>query len=128
MTDPKIPGPQDEATRLEASSTQTATYNTAALDLGNGFAPGGIGEPVAVVANVTAIKTSAGDETYTHKLQESADAAAWTDAGVAVAMTAVGTSVAKGFITKRYVRRAVTIAGTAPTITNDALLNRNVGF
>ncbi len=52
-----IPVPQDENLRLEASVTKTATFNGTTLNIdGGNFAPGGIGEPMAGVVNVSAIR------------------------------------------------------------------------
>jgi hypothetical protein len=123
MNDPKIPLPLDEQFRLEASATNTASYNSATFDLGAGVAFGGIGQEYAAVSNVTALKLSSGNETYSHKLQHSDDGSTWVDAGGAIAITATGVQFCTGVISKRYVRRAVTLGGTTPNITSDAILS-----
>lgn len=132
MADPTIPGPMDEQLRLDAAAgaaatVQTASTNSTALDMGSGFAPSGIGQPVAAVIQVTAV--SGTTPTMAPKLQESSDNSAWTDCGAALAnITAAGTYVAKGVLAKRYIRLATTIGGTTPSFTFKAWLNpRPVG-
>ena len=128
MADPTIPGPLDEEMLLQATTTQVASTNSAALDMGAGFAPGGVGMPVAGVIDVTAADRANSDETYNFKLQESADNVTFTDIGANVALPVAGavatldTLVPKGFLTKRYVRLASTLAGTTPSITFKAYL------
>lgn len=133
MAEPTIPGPQDEQLLLQNTVTQTATANSAGLDMGSGYAPGGVGQTVAAVIQVTAADRANSDETYTFRLQESADNAAWSDMGANVAVATagatatLGTYVAKGVLTKRFVRLAMTATGTTPSITYKAWLNpRNV--
>ena len=133
MAEPSIPGPVDEQLRLDAAAgaaatTQTASANSTALDMGSGFAPGSLGMPVGGIVNVTAADRTSSDETYNFKLQESSDNSTFTDvcANVAVpvsgATATLGAVVCKGFITKRYVRLASTIAGTTPSVTFKAWL------
>ncbi len=57
MSAPTIPTPQDAALLLQDAVTKTANFNTAAFDLGAGFAPGGLGRPVAAIVHVTAART-----------------------------------------------------------------------
>jgi hypothetical protein len=125
-----IPTPQDESQLLQDTVTKTADFNGAGFDLGAGFEPDGIGRPVAGVIYTTAFDHTTGDETYAFKLQESDDDAAtdpYTDCGASVSVTAVGVVAAKGFIGKRYVRLALDVGGTTPSITYKAWLNFNVG-
>ena len=133
MAEPTVPGPLDEEHRLDAAAgaaatTQAASANTTAIDMGAGFAPGGTGLPVAAVIDVTAADRANSDETYNFKLQESADNSTFVDIGPNVALPVAGavatldTLVAKGFLTKRYVRLASTLAGTTPSITFKAYL------
>ncbi len=123
MKYPQIPTPQDEMGRLTPIVTQTATGAVGPVDSGVGFAPNMIGEPMAVVINVNAIKTSAGNETYTAKVQWSDDGITWTDGTATQPLTAVG-NLAFGFFSKhRFHQLVVTIAGTAPTITYEAFIN-----
>lgn len=114
---------QDELLILQASATLTTTQNGAALDMGSGFSPGGGGFPVQCAINATAVKVSAGNESYTFKMQDSPDNATWTDRTPPVVFAAPGALpdmiALQGFITARYARLVVTIAGTAPTITFD---------
>jgi hypothetical protein len=53
-----VPTPQDEEGRLESAITKTADYAGTTKDMGNGFAPGGVGMPAAAVVNVTALDTT----------------------------------------------------------------------
>ena len=123
MADPIIPTPQDAQLLLQDTTTKTASYNTPGLDLGAGYAPGGLGQAVAAVIHVSALDAADGNESYSFVLQESADTATFTPAGAATAVTAAGVAAAKGRITKRYVRLALTAGGTSPSITFKAWLN-----
>ena len=123
MSDPIIPTPQDTQLQIQDTLTRTASYNTAGLDLGSGYAPGGVGQPVAAVVNVTAADTADGNEAYTFVLQESADNATFAACGAAVAVTDPGVVAVKGRVKRRYVRLALTVAGTTPSITFKAWLN-----
>ena len=115
--------PIDYAAIIQASATKTATFSGAALDLGQGYAPGGLGRLLAAVVTVTAIDRTTTDETYNFKLQESADGSTgWTDIGFNVATTVVGVIVAKGVVTTRYIRLVATLAGTTPSVTYSANL------
>jgi hypothetical protein len=118
-----LPTPQDTALLMQDTTTKTASFNTAGLDLGSGFAPGGLGKPVAAVVNVTAIDTSSGNETYSFTLEESSDNATFTAAGAAQAVTATGGFAVRGWLTKRYARLALTAGGTTPSVTFKAWLN-----
>lgn len=128
-----VPTPQDEAMRLEAAATnKVASFNGTAKDLGVGFLAGGVGRAMAAVINPSAIDRLQSDETYIFVLQESADNITFTDCGPAVpvdvngALATVATYTVPGFVTQRYVRLKVTIAGTTPSITYEAWLNPNV--
>src|SRR4051812_10730322 len=77
MADTTMQGPQDAGLALQASVTKTASFNSAALDLGSGYAPGGGGRPMQGVVNFSAGDFTTGDETYTFKIQDSADNSAW---------------------------------------------------
>lgn len=119
-----IPGPFDAELLLEdaAGVTKTASYDGASLDLGAGYAPGGIGQPAAAVVQVSALDTADTDETYTAVVEESADNSTFTPAGPEIAITATGALSVPGFISKRYVRLKLTLAGTTPSITYKAHL------
>ena len=78
------------------------------MDLGSGYAPGGVGQPVAAVVNVTAVDTTDGNETYSFVLQESADNSTYAPCGAAVSVTATGVAAVKGRVKSRYVRLALT--------------------
>ena len=123
MPDPIIPTPQDTKLLIQDTTTRTATYNTPGLDLGAGFAPGGLGLPVGAVVLVTAIDTADGNENYTFTVQESNDNVTFAAASPGTAVTVVGSHAVRARITKRYVRLALTVAGTTPSITFRAWLN-----
>jgi hypothetical protein len=115
--------PVDYAAEIQPTVTKTASFNGDAFDLGAGYAPGGLGRLHAAVVEVAALDKTTGDETYTFKLQESADGAnGWTDIGVGAAASAAGTVIVKGVSTTRYLRLVLTAAGTTPSITYDARL------
>ena len=117
--------PIDYGAVLQAAVTKTTSFNGAALDLGEGYAPGGLGRLLAGVVSVSAIDTADANETYSFKLQESADGSSgWTDIGVGVSATATGIVVVKGVVTTRHIRLVLTAAGTTPSITYSA----NVGL
>ena len=124
-----IPVPQDEGLRMEASITKTANFAGTTFDQGLGFAPGGVGMPVAAVVNATACVRNDSDETYTFVLEESADNVTFAACGPAVAVDVAGAVATlgaisvPGFVSKRYVRVGLTVAGTTPSITYDAWLN-----
>lgn len=125
----EIPPLVDANLVLQASVTKTASFDSAALDRGSGFDPGGLGEAVAGIVTVTAGTRADGDETYNFKLQQSADGSTgWEDIGVNKAVTVdsttftTGTYMCKGFATKRYQRLVLTAAGTTPSITYAAWL------
>jgi hypothetical protein len=123
MPNPTIPTPQDAGLLMQDTTTKTAVYQTPGLDLGSGFAPGGLGKPAAAIVNATALDLVDGNETYSLVLQESADNVSFTNAGAATAVTAIGVTAVKGWITKRYVRLSLTVVGTTPSITFKAWLN-----
>ncbi len=121
MADTVIQGPVDAGKALEAAAvTKTASFNGTGVDLGAGFAPGGGGQPMDAAVPVTALDFTTTDETYSFKMQESNDNSTYTDCSAVVsALTAnVGGSILlTGRVQKRYVRYALTIAGTSPSIT-----------
>ena len=123
MADPIIPTPQDTRLLLQDTVTKTATYNAPGVDLGAGFAPGGLGLPAGALVQVTAIDLVDGNETYTFSLQESSDNVTFTACGASANATGVGTLPVRARVTKRYVRLALTVAGTTPSITFKAWLN-----
>lgn len=123
MADPVIPAPQDAQLLLQDTNTKTANFSSPAIDLGAGFAPGGLGKPVTGVLQVTAVDVADGNESYSFVLQESSDNVTFLSAGAAYAVTAAGAYAIRGWLTKRYVRIAVTISGTTPSVTFKAWLN-----
>ena len=123
MAEPIIPTPQDAQLLLQDTTTRTASYSTPSIDFGAGFNPGGLGRPIAAVLQVTAADTGDGNESYTFVLQESSDNVSFLSAGAGVAVTTTGAHAVRGWATKRYVRLALTVAGTTPSITFKAWLN-----
>jgi hypothetical protein len=123
MSDPIIPTPQDTQLVLQDTVTKTASFTSAGKDLGSGYAPGGLGQPVAAVVNVTALDTADGNETYVFALHESDDNVSYAAAGATAEALAVGTVAVKARIKSRYVRLVLTAAGTTPSITYKAWLN-----
>ena len=123
MPDPIIPTPQDTKLLLQDTTTKTANYNSPGLDLGAGFAPGGLGLPVGAVVQATAVDVADGNETYNFVLQESADNVTFAAASPSTAVGTVGAHAVRGRVTKRYVRLALTVAGTTPSVTFKAWLN-----
>jgi hypothetical protein len=123
MSDPIIPTPQDTQLVLQDTVTKTASFTSAGKDLGSGYAPGGLGQPVAAVVNVTALDTADGNEAYTFALHESDDNVSYAAAGATAEALAVGTVAVKARIKSRYVRLVLTAAGTTPSITYKAWLN-----
>ncbi|HVS73092.1 MAG TPA: hypothetical protein VHQ47_17690 [Phycisphaerae bacterium] len=115
-----VPSPLDDKLQIEAAVTKTATGNGASIDLGNGFAPGGLGMPACAVVNATAFDHTTGDETYSAVLQESDDNSSFSACGAAVSVTGTGVISIPGIVSKRYVRIAWTLAGTTPSITYTA--------
>src|SRR4051794_10038579 len=111
MADPIIPTPQDTRLLIQDTTTKTSTFNTPGLDLGAGFAPGGLGLPVGAVVQVTASDLVDGNESYTFVLQESSDNVTFVNASASVSAGAVGTYPVRGRVTKRFVRLALTVAG-----------------
>jgi hypothetical protein len=123
MSDPIIPTPQDTQLVLQDTVTKTASFTSAGMDLGGGYAPGGLGQPVAAVVNVTALDTADGNETYAFALHESDDNVSYAAAGATAEALAVGTVAVKARIKSRYVRLVLTAGGTTPSITYKAWLN-----
>jgi hypothetical protein len=123
MSDPIIPTPQDTQLLLQDTTTKTASYNTPAMDLGAGRAPGGLGQPLAAVVLVTALDLTSGNESYSLALQESADNASFSAIGPTVAVSATGALAVSGRARQRYVRLALVAGGTTPSISFKAWLN-----
>jgi hypothetical protein len=123
MPDPIIPTPQDTRLLIQDTTTKTAAFNTPALDLGAGFAPGGLGLAGGAVVQATAVDIADGNETYTFTVQESSDNVTFTAASAGVSVGAVGTHAVRCRVTKRYVRLALAVSGTTPSITFKAWLN-----
>ena len=121
--DGRWPGPVDEELKLLDAATKAETGNSDVVDLGEGFAPAP-DKPVKLMLHVTALDTASGDETYTVELYESADGVTYTSTGLRVSVVATGQVVKTIGVTKRYQRLTLTLAGTTPSITASAWLNR----
>ena len=118
-----LPTPQDSALLMQDTTTKTAANQTPRLNLGSGFAPGGLGKPAAAIVHVTALDLASADETYAFTLEESADNVTFTAAGASTAVTAAGAAAVRGWLTKRYVRLSLAVGGTTPSVTFKAWLN-----
>jgi hypothetical protein len=116
-----IPTPQDKRLLLQDTVTKTASYNSAGFDLG--AAPGGPGQRMSALVAVVTRDTGSGDETYSFVMQESADNATFAACGPAAAIAGNGVAIVRGVVQQRYVRLALTIGGTTPSITFKAWLN-----
>lgn len=123
MSTTHLPTPQDQSLVLQATVTKTASFSSVGLDLGSGFAPGGVGMPAAAIVLVSALDQSSSDETYTFVMEDSADNATFAPIGASQAVTAVGAIAISGRVTRRYVRLKLTASGTTPSITYKAWLN-----
>jgi hypothetical protein len=123
MADPSVSYPMDEQTRMEAVVTQTASYNSAAFDLGSGFAPdlGGIAVAGVVHTSALALNGVPTLPSYTATLQQSASGTGgWANCGQAVPITKVGLVNIPGLVNEEFVRLAYTMAngtGAAGTVT-----------
>lgn len=128
MAEPTFVGPVDTQLQLQTSVTKTASFNSTAIDLGSGFAPGGAGQAMQANIRVSAIVINDNDESYTFKVQDSPDNSTFTDRSegrvlLATASAAAGVLAIICGITQRYVRLVVTISGTTPSITYEAWLS-----
>lgn len=123
MTDPKFHSIQDELGRLSPVSTITASGNSNVYDNGATWAPNMEGVACSVDLNVSALKTTAGNETYTVKAQESSDGSTWVDISNARTILATGPMTFGIFIKLRYQRIVLTLGGTSPSMTFEAFLN-----
>lgn len=72
---------------------------------------------MAGVVEVTAMDLASTNETYAFTLEESDDDETFTACGPKVSLTAVGTYSIPGFVSKRYARLALDVAGDTPSIT-----------
>jgi hypothetical protein len=118
-----LPTPQDSALLIQDTTTKTGNFQSTGFDLGAGFAPGGLGMPVAAVVYVSSLDLASSNETYALTLEESSDNVSFTAAGAAASVTAVGAAAVRGWLTKRYVRLSLVVGGTTPSITFKAWLN-----
>ncbi|QOV87410.1 hypothetical protein [Humisphaera borealis] len=123
MSSPIVPTPQDARLLLQDTVTKTATFNSTALDLGAGYAPGGPGRRMTALVAVVSRDTDDGNEAYTFTLQESSDNATFAACGVGTVAVSTGVTVVRGVSTKRYIRLVLTTSGTTPSITYKAWLN-----
>ncbi|HUX17293.1 MAG TPA: hypothetical protein VMW52_12530 [Phycisphaerae bacterium] len=118
-----FPGPLDANLQLMDEATKEGTGASDVVDLGENFAPSPA-QPLAVEMNVTALDTVTGNETYSVKLQESYDNSNWSDTGLQLSVTATGLIHKVVGVSRRYLRLYLTLAGTTPSITADAWVNR----
>ncbi len=117
-------GPLDADLQLMDSQTIAETGDSeGVIDHGAGFAP----EPDAVMRlelEVEALDTGDENETYEVDVQESDDDDTYVSTGLKFAVEAVG-QISKAFgQTKRYTKLVWTLAGTTPSVTASAWLQR----
>lgn len=127
MSQPRFTGTIDAQLQLFAGGVVAASANEPALDLGSGYAPNGPGQPMTAVIPFTTIKLSAGNETYSFKIQDSPDGATnWVDrsaARLASDDSIATTDGQSGEIAlpcctiNEFVRLVITLGGTSPSIT-----------
>ena len=127
-----VPGGQDAALKIEDAITKSATYAGTAYDMGAGFAPGAIGQPMAAVVDVTAFALggTTGASTWTATLMEATSSGGtYTACGADVSLTATGAVSVAGIISRRYVKLKLTLAGATGTgtVSLSAWINPN-GF
>lgn len=115
-----IPCPLDAELQLESSVTKTADFAGAKKDLGNGYSPGGIGRLFAELIFVSAIDLADLNETYNFTVMESDDDNTYTPCGPAVAATKTGAFSIPGVVSMRYMKLALDVGGTTPSITYEA--------
>lgn len=128
--DPIYAGQLDAQLELLGAATQAASTNGAALVLSSDafasqFAPGQGGVPALAIIFLTAVKLTAGNETYAFKIQDSPDGVNWFDRSptTTVALEGMpndsggGVFVLGAFIRNYQVRLVTTLGGTAPSIT-----------
>ncbi|MCE5279374.1 MAG: hypothetical protein ABFD92_01990 [Planctomycetaceae bacterium] len=78
--------------------------------------------PMEFTMDVTAVKTSAGTETYTVEVFESADEQAWTTTGLKFTVAAAAAVSGHFTASKRYVKFVATLGGDEPSMTLDAAI------
>ncbi len=121
-TDGKTWGPLDANLQYCSQQVVAATGDSAVMiDRGPNWRPTPF-EEVTLALDISAIKTSHGDETYEAEVYESMDGANWATTGLYVTPTATGVIVKALGITCRYSKLTFTLGGTAPTMTLDAYL------
>lgn len=123
MPSPTIPTPQDKRLLMQDTVTKTGSFDSVALDLGAGFAPGGPGRRVTALVAVIARDAATGNEAYAFTVQESPDNVTFEPCGVATEAADRGVSVARGVARQRFVRLSLVATGTTPSITYKAWLN-----
>jgi hypothetical protein len=128
--EPIYAGQLDAQLQLLAAATQTASTNGTALVLSSDayasqFAPGQGGIPALAIIFITAVKLTAGNETYAFKVQDSPDGTTWYDRSPTTTVTqegmpddgTAGAFVLGAFIRNVNVRLVTTLGGTSPSIT-----------
>jgi len=108
--------PRDNNAVLQASTTQTASFNSAGFDLGTGTPRRGMKASVRLSA-----LTGTG-ATVAFKVQHSTDNVSFTDLAFAEdpTLSALAETSISFETGKRYIRLVATIAGTSPSATYDA--------
>jgi hypothetical protein len=121
MADPQYVGPVDTQLLLLPAGTYTSSpTNGSTVNLGSGFSPGGGGVPMLAQVPVTLTSPTNSGNTYTFKLQDSADNNTFVDRSPAVAPSGSNSQILDvgAFIHSPYVKLVGVVSGTAsPSIT-----------
>ena len=99
------------------------TFNSAAIDLGENFAPAPE-QPMRIILNVETLDAADADETYQFEMKESDDGVTYVSTGLVFSVAATGTTTKIFGVTKRYQRLTGTLAGTTPSVKLSAWLGR----
>ena len=109
-----VPGPLDDALKIEDAILKTADFDGTTYDNGASFAPGGAGLPVLAVTEVTtfALGGSTGASTWTAVLQESANGTDWVNIGPTITISSAAVISIPGVLSERYSRLKLDLTGT----------------
>jgi hypothetical protein len=97
--------------QLQASTTQTATFNSTGVDLKTGTPRRGL------VARLLVTAASGTTPTLDLQVQQSADNSTWYNCAAIPTQSAAGESFCTFETSMRYVRAKATIGGTTPSFT-----------
>jgi hypothetical protein len=112
-----VPTPADKSLLIESAISKSANFAGTKFDMGSGFAPGGLGQPVAAVVDVATFSLggSTGASIWTATLTESSDDNTYTACGPDVVVDASKVLSIPGFLSQRYVKLKLTLSGGTGT-------------